>query len=465
MEYESRQVKWYWLLVFIIYCGGVAYLLFKGNPYLYSHHELRASMSRQESRDYLRVPKEPAAADKASAPTFVSRYAMTRAAIDPLGTPRHKDYLEHQKFPVQHGIEDFDVKHVSSDTSGFYLSGSTPWVVAAGLEGELRWKMKLSDVPEGKSIQPIALDETTAYVVHPSGEVFALEKSTGQVRWLINLEHELLAEPFIFLSHLIVPVKASSASGIEFYRVNRLTGELEDQIPRFDFKPGFQVSVSPGGKDLIVVSDNKVIAVDSETWKLDWTQTLTAPIKGPAVLVENAIYLSVLDGRVVKLDAAKNGKLDWEVDLEGPPSGPPTYMPVVHRLFIPMNSGALAAVNIKLLKVLWKEGLDNKNPLTDVWSVRLSGKHIDEYKMDWLHKGWTIWAPCSTRKFCILTPNKGQMVERLSLSASPLALPLQLERRWLFLGQQKPGEYLISHMLEMQEIKKLKKEADSTATE
>lgn len=82
--------------------------------------------------------------------------------------------------------------------------------------------------------------------------------------------------------------------------------------------------------------------------------------------------------------------------------------------------------------------------------------------MDWLHKGWTIWAPCGTSRFCIFTPNKGQLIQRVSLSVAPLTLPLQVERRWVFFGQ-KGDKYMLSHIAEGKEIRKMQAEKDEKA--
>jgi hypothetical protein len=76
--------------------------------------------------------------------------------------------------------------------------------------------------------------------------------------------------------------------------------------------------------------------------------------------------------------------------------------------------------------------------------------------MDWLHKGWTVWAPCYERRFCIYTPGKGQLIQRVQMSGIPLALPQPGDHSWLFFVQQKSGHYAISRLLEESEIKKLK---------
>ncbi len=459
MDYDSRHVKWYWLLLFIVYCGAVVYLLFSGNPYLYSDQELRASMSRSDSLDLLTIPAQGMSGGKITAQTHFYRFDFQRSGVDPLGAPRYKDYVEYQTFPVQHGLEGFEIENIAQDSSGFYLTGASPWLVSVSLEGELRWKFKLADMKPGTKLWPALLDEDSVYAIHPSGEILGIRKSDGSLRWLTNVDKEAIAEPFIWQDHVVIPVKGKRTS--EWMLIRRTDGKLNEKVPKIDVKPGFMVSKGPGKKTLILTAENKVYALDTERWKIEWSQTLTEPIKGPATVVENDILVATLGAKVLKLDVNRKGKVEWEVELEKSPAGSPTYTPMANRVTLQMLGGEIAAIDFKTGKLAWTYNSTNKSPLTDTWSVRLSGKHIEEYKMDWLHKGWTIWSACSNRNFCMFTPNKGQLIQSVAISAQPLTLPLQFDRRWIFFGRTPKGEYLISHMLENAEIKKLKTQASA----
>ncbi len=464
MDYDGRQIRWYWLLLFVLYSGVVIYLLFMGNPYLYSHHELRAVMSRGESASsILTIPAQPPAATKAAAPTYFDRLNFQRNGVDPLGSPRSKNYEEYKTYPVEHGVDGFAVKNIAHDGSGFYLTGKSPWVMSIGLEGELRWKFRANEIKDDKAMAPVLLDETTAYVTHPTGEVLALSKSDGSIKWLTNVDKELIAQPFLWKDLIVIPVKGTTTS--EWAIIRRADGKVTANPPKLDIKPGFLVSQGPDSDTLIVTADNKVMAIDTKDWKIEWTQTLTDPIQGPAAVVEGQVYVSTLGSKLTRLDATKKGKVDWEVELAKAPANAPSFIPIANRLSIQLAGGEIVAVDAKLGKVLWTYNSLNKSPLTDTWSVRLSAKHIEEYKMDWLHKGWTVWSACSNKHFCIYTPNKGQLVQSVQLSGNPLTLPLQVDKAWIFFGQKKEGEYVISHLLDSAEIKKLKAEAEKQAGE
>jgi len=457
MEYESRKVKWYLLVLFVIYSGAAAYVLFQGNPYLYSHLELRAALTAGADAQLQTIPAKPVSSRKVGSPTFYSRYNFERTAVDTINSPRSKSFDEFETHTVETGLENWEPQNIAYDDQGFYITGKSQWVVALALDGKARWKFKFLKPTGDKGLHLPLVDEANVYIVHPQGEVAAFDKVSGEIRWILPMNFEVVAAPFLWQAELIVPVKAEK--GIQLVVINRADGVKAEKMPRLEIKPGFVLARSPNQGHLIATVDNKVVSIDPGNWTIDWTQTLTEPVRGPAVVVEQNIYLSTLGAKILKLDAGKKGKLDWEVELEKPAATPPAYLPIMARLSFLDTSGALVTLDAKTGKSFWRFGIDNKNDLMETWSARLKGNHIEEFKMDWLHKGWTIWSPCGERRFCIFTPNKGQMISRVQLSGEPLALPLPFERRLVFLTRTKPGQYLISHVVEESEIKAIRKAA------
>lgn len=456
MEYESRKVKWYFLVLFVLYCMAAACVLFQGNPYLYSHLELRTALTSGNDAQLQTIPSAPLALPKIGSPTFYSRFNFERTAIDPLGGPRSRNYEEFETYPIESGLQNWEPQNIAYDDQGFYITGKSPWVVAIGLDGKSKWKYKFLNLNGDKSLHTPLVDETTVYVVHPAGEVVAFNKINGEIYWILPMNAEVVAAPFIWQGLLVVPTKAEK--GIQLALIQRANGKKDEKMPRLDIKPGFQVSRSPTLNLLIATVDNKVIGISPESWTVEWSQTLTEPVRGPAVTVDQSIFVSTLGAKLMKLDAGKKGKLDWESELEKPPASAPAYLPIMHRLSFLDTSGALTALDAKTGKVLWRTPTENKNDLIDTWSARLKGSNIEEFKMDWLHKGWTIWTPCNDRRFCVYTPNKGQLITRVTLKGEPLTLPLANGKRWVFLVRTKAGHYSISHVVEETELKHLRKE-------
>lgn len=464
MEYESRKVKWYWLVLFIAYSGAAAYVLFQGNPYLYSHIELRSALMEGAEAQLQTIPSEPSAPSKTGAATFFSRYSFERTAVDPISATRSKNYVEYQTHKVETGLENWTPEHIAYDSTGFYITGKSPWAIAVSLEdGKARWKYKFARPVGEKGLYAPLLDDANVYLVHPTGEVAALDKITGEIRWLLPVNFEVVAQPFLWQSQLVMPVKAEK--GLQLLIIQRAKGQREEVLPRLEIKPGFSLSRVSSLNKLVATVDNKVHMIDPSNWTVEWSQTLTEPILGPATVVDSSLFVATLGGKIIRLDASKKGKLDWEVDLEQPSASPPAFLPITNRLSFLDSEGALVVIDAKTGKGLWRYNIENKSELKETWSARLKGNHIEEFKMDWLHKGWTIWSPCGERRFCVFTPNKGQMIERIQLSGEPLTLPLALERRWIFFAKAKSGQFLISHVLEEGEIKALQKAAVEAKSE
>ena len=459
MEYESRKIKWYYLLLFVLFCAGVVYLLFSGNPYLYSHLELRSALVAGEVKYRRTIPSKPDAPAKLGPPSAWARYNLQRTAVDPVSAPRSRSYVEFEKHAVELG-EGFDVQHVNGDQSGFVVTGKSPRAAAVDLDGRVRWTYAFSEAVGDRGLWPAQIDEQSVYLIHPTGEVVCLDKVTGALRWLLPLHQEVAAAPFLWGKELMVPIKGPS--GVQMTAIARGDGRVEGPPVKLDAKPGFTVSESVSLTALILTIDNKVSAVDPETWKTLWSQTLTEPTRGPAVVVDNQIFVATMGGKIVRLDGAKRGKIDWEVELEKPAVSAPSYLPVMHRLAFLDTAGQLTAIDAKLGKVLWRTPVENRNVLNETWSARLKGQNIEEFKMDWLHKGWTIWTPCRDRGFCVYTPNKGQLIERIALTGVPLALPIALDKRWAFFTQVKPGRFNVSKILEESEVKKLHAQSEKT---
>jgi len=233
MDYESRKVKWYWFLLFTLYCGVVVYLLFQNNPFLYARQELRASLDVGETARRQTVPLHPEAT-KSSAATFLRRYNFQRSAVDPIGGPRSKNYQEYEHAAVDLGDIDLENAHISQDSSGFFLSGKSPWVVAINIDGKVRWKYRFKGLAPTLSVMPVLLDETSAYIVHPLGEVVCLDKMTGEIRWILSTKEELAAAPLIWKKDLILPAKSPTGSGVQMIAIERTTGKLEDEAAHIE---------------------------------------------------------------------------------------------------------------------------------------------------------------------------------------------------------------------------------------
>jgi len=265
MDYESRKVKWYWLTLFIFYSGFVIYLIFKGNPLLYSHLELRSALTAGDPKNTSTVPSSPRLVDKPGESASIARYNLARTAIDPIGAPRAKNYEEHVKHALNLDIPDFDIQHISQDRTGFYFTGSTPWAIAVNLDGTVRWKYKFRTAPVERPLHPILVDDKTAYLIHPAGGIAALDKNTGAIRWVLHLKQDVVAAPLLWNDHILLPTK--NPSGVQLRLLRRSNGKMMDESPVFEVKvPNIELTYSDTLKLLLMTAGNKILAINPLNW-------------------------------------------------------------------------------------------------------------------------------------------------------------------------------------------------------
>ncbi|MBK8204939.1 MAG: hypothetical protein IPK68_22425 [Bdellovibrionales bacterium] len=132
--------------------------------------------------------------------------------------------------------------------------------------------------------------------------------------------------------------------------------------------------------------------------------------------------------------------MDWEVDLDSPPLGPLTYIPVFQRLALITTDGHMHMIDIKKAEHLWRFPLDSRNPGHDIFASRLSAKNVEKLNLKWEKKGWTAWAPCSESRLCIYNPDKGQLIGRISAAGGVLTPPLFVGKGFYLLTAEKKPE-------------------------
>ena len=457
MEYGSRKVKWYALLLFMGFCGLAIYRLLQANPYLYAHSELRGAALQNVDRVRQTIPARPRQPSRLAPITFQPRYGLERNGIDPLGVPRSRAYVEAAFHEIKFDIPQFEPSVMTGDQSGFVISSKSAWVVAVNLNGQVRWRYKFAN-RAADTAPYVLLDEDYVYLVHPAGEILSLSKSDGELHWLLDLRQEVAAQPFFWNRHIVVPLRAADGRGekLRMMQIRRADGLTELDPPRLAAKPGILFSFNTTLGALIGVVDNRVVAVDPGDWEILWSQTVTDPIRGSATLNDNQIYVSTLGAKIVKLDGAHKGRIEWEADLPKSPLAPPAYLPLAQKLSVLDQSGGLNTVDAKTGRAQWRQTTENRAALNETWSARLKARNIEEFRMDWSQKGWSIWSPCAERSLCIFTPSKGQLIQKIALSGAPLALPLVEGRGYAVLTQIKTGRYGLSRLVEESELKKFK---------
>lgn len=493
MDYDRRRTRWPWVFLFLMYTGVVVYLLMTNNKYLYANRELRVALAGERIESVSPVPRlDSTRPDDLGAATYWSRGSPERTSHDLSGTTREREFVPEWTKMVMESEDPHAIKAWAVDDSGVYLTGSSPWAVALTSDGDPKWRFRFaSHGTERGLLEPIT-DLKQIYLAQPAGQIIALNKQTGALVWKLSVADEILTAPLIIEKELWLVVKpldsevqrlddlaANATSGKpaprkgpavtqvhRLVRLNRQTGELLGYSETFPVKGPTFISWAREQNQILLASDNKLIVLSSEDGKIISTQTLPDAIKGPAVVAEGKVFLALTSGKIQAWDLTKKGKFEWEVDVDGPPQTSPTYIPLYQRLAVLTGDGHFHMVDIKKAEHMWHFSLENRNPSQEIWSARLSGKHIERLNMKWEKRGWTAWAPCSDNRVCVYNPEKGQLVARISSPGAVLSPPLFVGKNFFIISVERDGDkrrFRLSHYMDDESFKKKTKSASDSA--
>lgn len=470
MEFETRALKWYWTILFVGYVAAVGYLLFKANPYLYSQSTLKSRASSFEEGTVTPQPSPKNQFPLEETPTGLSTWPYLTSGHANIANPevtRGKSFREIQvanlnpQPPKDAGVVGFDATQV-------LMLDSENGLASYSIDGSLMWRYKISkDHLTAESPKPyVLMDSALVYLILSKGRIQTIQKTTGRPQWLMELDTDVLSEPWFKENSLIVTtLKDVSAAKnkktpiTELIFLDRSQGTLQKKIDGFENKGPFVQVLAPALKARIFVQGTRVFAINES--KLNnavdilWTVNLPEEAMPQPIVYENLIILTTQGNHLTILDGAKKGQTETEIDLEAEIGAEITPIPLTQRLAYLDKRGTLRVLDYQKGEKAWKYDLSIRGPLRHLWSARLKGAFIQEFDMKWVHKGWTIWSPCGSKQFCIYNPERGQLINRIELSGEPMAQPLVFDRKLIALIKKPGGELAISHQMEPSEIKRL----------
>ncbi|HEX4843074.1 MAG TPA: outer membrane protein assembly factor BamB [Limnobacter sp.] len=174
------------------------------------------------------------------------------------------------------------------------------------------WKIDVGDSEQGYFVPSVF--EDTVYVASQAGQLRALNKSTGQVKWSIKTDTKL---------------KAGVAASVDTIAVvdvnNRLLAFDNNGKQKWSVNIGTEVNTVPTaatGTVLVRGIDFSVIAYATENGAQRWKYTrqlppLTLRINSPVDVNNARVYAGFPGGRLVSLDL-NTGNLAWEGILATP---------------------------------------------------------------------------------------------------------------------------------------------------
>jgi len=209
---------------------------------------------------------------------------------------------------------------------------------------------------------PAVLDDSV-YAASNNGNVYALDRETGEERWRFATGGAILASPAA-AGDLVY---AASMDG-NVYALDAATGEERWRVALGSDDPdtpgGFTGSPAIVEDTLYVANESGVLAaLDAQTgeerWRFQKSKTQVAseqpaswPIAFSPAIADGAVYVPVSDGILYVLDAA-TGEEQWQYDPAATPAGgqPEVYSPTADPVvagdtvyFMTSSAGSLQGV-------------------------------------------------------------------------------------------------------------------------
>ncbi|MDH3342959.1 MAG: outer membrane protein assembly factor BamB [Gammaproteobacteria bacterium] len=236
-------------------------------------------------------------------------------------------------------------------------------VITAGRDGVV----SIIDVNDGLQLQDITLDATLSsgiggdenlwLLTTKEGELIAIDASTAETKWKVNLPSEALSRPVM----------------------------TTDSI-------------------LLRTVDGQILSLDQLTGKIRWSYQQTKPaltLRGSGLLVlsRDQVYAGMANGRMVAL-SLENGEVIWDVILSSP-QGHSEIQRLVdvdgqaelfgYVLYVGGYQGRVAAIDVQKGQFLWARDFSTYSGVTvDAKTVYSSDERSHIWAMD-RFSGATLW--------------------------------------------------------------------------
>ncbi len=183
-----------------------------------------------------------------------------------------------------------------------------------------------------------------------SGHVYALERSTGALRWKYDVPERRVASDVLRLGQNAYAVTLGD---------ELLCLDLETGKPKWTFHSGFNGhdfhwTTSPalsGERIYFAGLDGIVYALDSQTGKLVWKKDLRARVTTSIALQGQNLYVGTAKRHVYRLDSG-SGEVLGDMVTESEPRW--TMVVAGESILVFLGEDVLASLDLLLKKVLWR---------------------------------------------------------------------------------------------------------------
>lgn len=228
------------------------------------------------------------------------------------------------------------------------------------LTGKLIWKFETQ-----KPIVANALIKNkTVYIGSSDGHFRALGLYNGNLKWDFDG-----VKGFVVTTPLLYNNKIYFGSwGTEFYALDAETGSLKwkwnNGSSNRMFSPAACYPVATGGKVFIVAPDRYMTVFDAETGNVIWRKNDPDNIVRESIGLSKdstLIYSKTMQGELIGISTLDTGmKINWRSNTAlNYEIAPTAIIEFQNTIYVPSNSGVVAAVNRNDGSILWKHKISN----------------------------------------------------------------------------------------------------------
>lgn len=182
-----------------------------------------------------------------------------------------------------------------------------------GVNPKTKWKFKTQGPIRGSSVA----DNTTIYFGSSDGNLYAVNKTNGELLWKFKTESPITSTPAV--SDNLVFVSTTNNTLFVLSRTNgKLVWKYETQtsVPSYWEWDYYTASPVVDGGRVYMGSGDAHLHVLSLDGKLIWKYKTNGRIRAAGLIKEGRVYQPSNDGNVYVLNAA-DGKLLWKFETDG----------------------------------------------------------------------------------------------------------------------------------------------------
>ena len=226
--------------------------------------------------------------------------------------------------------------------------------------GKLVWKFETQKPIVANAL----LKNNTVYIGSSDGHFRAINLQNGHLKWDFDSVKNFVVTTPLFYSDKIY----FGSWGTEFYALNAESGALvwkwNNGSANRMFSPAACYPVATDGEIFIVAPDRYMTALDAKNGNEIWRK------KDPENRVRESmgmskdsalVYAKTMDGFVIGVSSSEpDMKISWKANTQLNYEIAPTAMVEFNKVvYIPSNSGVVAAVNRNDGSILWKHKISN----------------------------------------------------------------------------------------------------------